>query len=286
MSKAKYFCVGFLAFLINGMVLGQATEPSTQPDYLQQESALAGKILADNDRLIASSAAEDATQKDFDADSTQLRDLLGSEISEADAGIAADRITLFLQEPTQNGERTCSHPQILPPPTSAMTVWGGADVDVINVQDIWFVIDGGGTIHVSATKPSGLDLSTASSEWEYPADKHVHIDPADLFGRINALHRKIHWAANLYPENAEEFYTSTILFRNERAQYNTTTSDELPPSSYGGDTNAAFVNGHPIAENGSYYGEISKVNGLPRTHYINGYYRADGSYVRSYYRSR
>ncbi len=34
------------------------------------------------------------------------------------------------------------------------------------------------------------------------------------------------------------------------------------------------------------YGEISKVNGLPRTNIVSGYYRRDGTYVRSYARSR
>jgi hypothetical protein len=41
-----------------------------------------------------------------------------------------------------------------------------------------------------------------------------------------------------------------------------------------------------VAENGSYYGEISTVNGLPRTNLVSGYYRRDGTYVRGYYRSR
>ncbi len=34
------------------------------------------------------------------------------------------------------------------------------------------------------------------------------------------------------------------------------------------------------------YGEISKVNGLPRTNIVAGYYRSNGTYVRSYARSR
>lgn len=40
-----------------------------------------------------------------------------------------------------------------------------------------------------------------------------------------------------------------------------------------------------ISESGSYYGETSERTGLPRTIYVNGYYRRDGTYVRSYYRS-
>jgi len=34
------------------------------------------------------------------------------------------------------------------------------------------------------------------------------------------------------------------------------------------------------------YGERSKVNGLPRTKRVNGYYKKNGTYVAPYYRSR
>jgi hypothetical protein len=40
-----------------------------------------------------------------------------------------------------------------------------------------------------------------------------------------------------------------------------------------------------VAKNGSYYGEISEKTGRPRTEYVQGYYRRDGTYVGSYYRS-
>lgn len=44
---------------------------------------------------------------------------------------------------------------------------------------------------------------------------------------------------------------------------------------------------HPLtAENGSYYGEISKTTGNPKTVHVNGYYRKDGTYVRGHYRSK
>lgn len=39
-----------------------------------------------------------------------------------------------------------------------------------------------------------------------------------------------------------------------------------------------------VAENGSYYGESNKY-GVPKTVYVNGYYRSDGTYVRGHYRS-
>ena len=39
------------------------------------------------------------------------------------------------------------------------------------------------------------------------------------------------------------------------------------------------------AENGSCYGDISSVNGMPKTNHVNGYFRRDGTYVRGHYRS-
>jgi len=40
-----------------------------------------------------------------------------------------------------------------------------------------------------------------------------------------------------------------------------------------------------VAENGSYYGEISEYTGRPKTVYVRGYFRRDGTYVRSHFRS-
>jgi hypothetical protein len=40
----------------------------------------------------------------------------------------------------------------------------------------------------------------------------------------------------------------------------------------------------PVAENGSYYGELN-ANGVPKTVSVQGYTRSDGTYVRGYYRS-
>jgi hypothetical protein len=40
------------------------------------------------------------------------------------------------------------------------------------------------------------------------------------------------------------------------------------------------------SESGSCYGDISSATGLPKTTYVPGYTRRDGTYVRSYYRSK
>jgi hypothetical protein len=45
------------------------------------------------------------------------------------------------------------------------------------------------------------------------------------------------------------------------------------------------IRGVGCAENGSCYGDISNINGLPKTTHVNGYFRSDGTYVRGHYRS-
>ena len=53
--------------------------------------------------------------------------------------------------------------------------------------------------------------------------------------------------------------------------------------SYASETGAARMG---CGENGSCYGDISAATGRPRTVYVRGYTRRDGTYVRSHYRSR
>ena len=40
------------------------------------------------------------------------------------------------------------------------------------------------------------------------------------------------------------------------------------------------------SESGSCYGDTSEATGKPKTVYVPGYYRKDGTYVRGYYRSK
>jgi hypothetical protein len=50
---------------------------------------------------------------------------------------------------------------------------------------------------------------------------------------------------------------------------------------------ASYSNSTPLcAENGSCYGDISNITGLPKTVPVHGYFRSNGTYVRGYYRSR
>lgn len=40
-----------------------------------------------------------------------------------------------------------------------------------------------------------------------------------------------------------------------------------------------------VGENSSYYGEMSTKTGRPKTVYLKGYYRKNGTYVKGHYRS-
>jgi hypothetical protein len=59
-----------------------------------------------------------------------------------------------------------------------------------------------------------------------------------------------------------------------------------PPSTISPYNSTPLTISPGIAENSSYYGEISKLTGRPKTVYVRGYFRKDGTYVRSYYRSK
>lgn len=51
-------------------------------------------------------------------------------------------------------------------------------------------------------------------------------------------------------------------------------------------TRTASSFGPGVAENGSYYGELSTCTGMPKTVHVNSYARRDGTYVQGHYRSR
>ena len=63
------------------------------------------------------------------------------------------------------------------------------------------------------------------------------------------------------------------VFVSPNTKQNSSNNSSTSPS-YGG-----------CAENGSCYGDISSVNGTPKTIQVDGYYRRDGTYVRGHYRS-
>ncbi len=72
--------------------------------------------------------------------------------------------------------------------------------------------------------------------------------------------------------------------RNAAPPLPTYTSKTIPKTSSPSRTTSR-VQPH-VAENGSYYGQISKNTGRPKTVHVKGYYRKDGTYVRGHYRSR
>ena len=90
-----------------------------------------------------------------------------------------------------------------------------------------------------------------------------------------------------YGELNENGIPKTVYVRSYYRKDGTYVSSyyRSPPS-----TNPRYVidldKGPGVAENGSYYGEPSKITGNPKTIYIKGYFRKDGTYVRGHYRSK
>jgi hypothetical protein len=67
---------------------------------------------------------------------------------------------------------------------------------------------------------------------------------------------------------------------------NSTSPNYLPSSPSNSAPNKNAGSAYGCAENGSCYGDVSSVNGTPKTIHVDGYYRRDGTYVRGHYRSR
>ncbi len=76
---------------------------------------------------------------------------------------------------------------------------------------------------------------------------------------------------------------STQSINNLNTRYGSTLG-RAPPSS-GIISTTPIIGNRGIAENDSYYGEISEATGRPKTVPVRGYYRKDGTYVRGHYRS-
>ena len=83
-----------------------------------------------------------------------------------------------------------------------------------------------------------------------------------------------------------------MLLSTASARYGPCSVCNPPPPVSGQTAQAApqsgtTADGKPmVAENGSRYGEISPATGKPKTTFVNGYTRKDGTYVRGHYRSK
>jgi competence protein ComEC len=86
--------------------------------------------------------------------------------------------------------------------------------------------------------------------------------------------------------------SSPMLLSEASARYGPCSVCNPPPPVSGQTAQAApqsgtTADGKPlVAENGSRYGEISPATGKPKTTYVRGYTRKDGTQVRGYYRSK
>ncbi len=78
--------------------------------------------------------------------------------------------------------------------------------------------------------------------------------------------------------------SSGEVFQKEALAPNVTITPAGDIATRPSESNSVYAT--PCAENGSCYGDISNVTGLPKTTAVKGYYRKDGTYVRGHYRSR
>ncbi len=93
----------------------------------------------------------------------------------------------------------------------------------------------------------------------------------------SALQRNFHACNNGYAT-----CNQTLLSDDQLKQITTKASSQTKLPS----DRQAPISPSYCAENGSCYGDISGITGLPKTHHVNGYYRKDGTYVRGHFRSR
>ena len=77
--------------------------------------------------------------------------------------------------------------------------------------------------------------------------------------------------------------TSSTNYSTPSSAYSTTAPSYNSQSINNAKT--SYGNNQGVAENGSYFGEISEVTGRRKTVPVRGYYRKDGTYVRGHYRS-
>ena len=86
-----------------------------------------------------------------------------------------------------------------------------------------------------------------------------------------------------YAKTLEDAYERTAApNKNPKMSFSPPGINPLPPTK----EPSAIYSTPSIAENSSYYGEISPKTGLPKTTHVRGYFRKDGTYVRGHYRSR
>lgn len=110
--------------------------------------------------------------------------------------------------------------------------------------------------------PAGLILSGCVS---YPPTS----SQSELRRGFSQDHRPASYAGTVFDKYVS--YAGTVE-RIVSTSVPTSVSTSVPTSS-------------AVAENGSYFGEISAITNRPKTVFVSGYYRKDGMYVRSHYRS-
>lgn len=188
--------------------------------------------------------------------------------------------------PQASVANTPSAPASLPPPDQVQS--GGAAPSVSGAE---------------ATPPSAGEatIDTSTADVRFVGNAPLHVLDAPIAGAavlktispdqaVLVMADANGWSLISLGQDKFGWAQTTNLRDALRASTTVLATAEPPPatssSSYQDPMPAPPVIGTPAcSESGSCYGDISSITGLPKTTYVSGYYRKNGTYVRSYYRS-
>jgi hypothetical protein len=174
-----------------------------------------------------------------------------------------------------------------PPPPAAVSAAPKAEppLDVRDDEVVWATTEASDTL---VSEAEGEDLGESAGD-SYREESEVVSESEETSPAVISVATTPREADR--PRRVSEFSAGTPVpaddaENNGRGETGTAAS-AVPssPSLTGSGPSIEGRNAPPVAESGSYYGEISPATGRPKTVHVEGYYRKDGTYVRGHYRS-
>lgn len=144
-------------------------------------------------------------------------------------------------------------------------------------------------------KVRDVDRAAYWREEGYDLDPNT-MTASQMDAHVAELEKVEYWreAGYYYDPNSETVFLSeakktklsSVVVSSTPGRYTYSYSPSYRASSYRSRYSSVPTYGlRGIAENSSYYGQISDNTGRAKTVYVRGYFRRDGTYVRSHYRS-
>jgi hypothetical protein len=161
----------------------------------------------------------------------------------------------------------------------------------------WIII--GCTACSNHLPASGKTAARCAENWR---KQGFDFDPStmtcsDMFTLAQAIRRAAYWQERGYTFDANSLTAEAMdrkatklpepVNKNNGGQGSASysTVQQRDPTRSSEPSQQSTYSVPPVAGSGSYYGEISENTGRPKTVYVHPYYRKDGTYVRSHYRS-